>query len=69
MMAIISMWGIKVPLAYFLGIHQGYGVLGVWIAHAADEWVRGVFHYFRWKGRKWQQKSLLSPQMLESESA
>ncbi|KGE16555.1 MATE family efflux transporter [Paenibacillus wynnii] len=69
MMAIIFMWGIKVPLAYFLGIHQGYGVLGVWIAHAADEWVRGVFHYFRWKGRKWQQKSLLSPQMLDADSA
>ncbi|GGF71318.1 MATE family efflux transporter [Paenibacillus albidus] len=69
MMAVISMWGIKVPLAYVLGIHLGYGVLGVWIAHAFDEWVRGVFHYFRWKGRKWQHKSLLSPQMLEADSA
>lgn len=68
MMAIISMWGIKAPLAYFLGIHMGYGVLGVWIAHAADEWVRGVFHYFRWRGRKWQQKSLLSPDSLRSDT-
>ncbi|MGW8959160.1 hypothetical protein [Paenibacillus sp. NPDC055715] len=25
MMAIISMWGIKIPLAYVLGIHLGYG--------------------------------------------
>lgn len=68
-MAIISMWGIKVPLAYFLGVHQGYGVLGVWIAHATDEWVRGIFHYFRWKGRKWQHKSLLTPQMQDTDAA
>ncbi|WP_258297810.1 MATE family efflux transporter [Paenibacillus peoriae] len=69
MMAIISMWGIKIPLAYVLGIHMGYGVLGVWIAHACDEWVRGIFHYLRWKGRKWQHKSLLSKAELQAESA
>ncbi|AWB44497.1 MATE family efflux transporter [Paenibacillus sp. CAA11] len=68
MMAIISMWGIKFPLAYLLGIHFGYGLIGVWIAHACDEWVRGVFHYFRWKGRRWQNKSLLSPAALGQES-
>ncbi|MBP3953365.1 MATE family efflux transporter [Bacillus sp. YZJH907-2] len=56
LMAIISMWGLKVPLAYLLGIHLGFGVLGVWIAHAFDEWVRGVIHYRRWTGRKWERK-------------
>lgn len=55
-MAIVSMWGIKIPLAYLFGIHLGYGVLGVWVAHACDEWVRGVVHYRRWTGRKWQKK-------------
>ncbi|MFC4319896.1 MATE family efflux transporter [Litchfieldia salsa] len=55
-MAIISMWGLKVPLAYLFGIHLGFGVLGVWIAHACDEWVRGVIHYRRWTGRKWERK-------------
>ncbi len=55
-MAVISMWGLKIPLAYLFGIHLGYGVLGVWIAHACDEWVRGIVHYRRWTGRKWEKK-------------
>lgn len=68
MMAGISMWGIKIPLAYLLGIYFNMGLIGVWIAHAADEWVRGVFHYFRWTGRKWQGKTLLPPQDRVQES-
>lgn len=31
-MAIVSMWGIAVPPAYFLGITMGYGLVGIWIA-------------------------------------
>ncbi len=34
--------GIAVPLAYFLGIMQGYGLVGIWLALACDEWVRGL---------------------------
>lgn len=60
-MAIVSMWGVKVPLAYLFGIKLGYGLLGVWVAHAVDEWIRGIVHYYRWKGRKWQREFLLSP--------
>lgn len=55
-MAIISMWGIAVPLAYFLGIKMEYGLLGIWIALAADEWIRGLAMFFRWKSRVWQRK-------------
>lgn len=60
-MAVVSMWGIKIPLAYLFGIHLGYGVFGVWVAHAMDEWVRGVIHYKRWTGRKWQRKLVFAP--------
>ena len=52
-MAVLSMWCVWVPLAWFLGLHLGYGLLGIYIAMATDEWLRGVMMYHRWKGRRW----------------
>lgn len=59
LMGVVSMWGIAVPLAYWLGIHLEMGLLGVWIAFTVDEWVRGLMMYLRWKSRVWQRKSLV----------
>jgi putative MATE family efflux protein len=56
---VVSMWGICVPLAYFLGIHQGLGLPGIWIAFIIDEWFRGITMYFRWKSRVWEKKVLV----------
>lgn len=50
---IISMWGVSVVLAYVLGIHFAFGVLGAWLAIAADEWIRGIIMLFRWRSKKW----------------
>ena len=58
-MGVLSMWGIAVPLAYFLGIRQGYGLYGIWIAFIVDEWFRGITMYFRWKSRVWEKKVLV----------
>lgn len=55
-MAMISMWGIGLPLAYLFGIHFGFGLMGVWISFIADEWVRGILMYRRWRSRIWVQK-------------
>lgn len=63
MMALISMWGISVPLSYLLGIHFGLGLIGVWLAFAADEWIRGLSMYIRWRKRKWQRRPLLEQQV------
>ncbi len=62
-MAFISMWGISVPLSYFLGIHLGYGLPGIWIAFIVDEWFRGITMYFRWKSRAWERKVLVQSQV------
>ena len=54
LMGAFSMWGVAVPLAWFLGLHLGWGLVGVWIAFTADEWVRGLTMYARWKSRVWE---------------
>lgn len=56
---VVSMWGICVPLAYFLGIHQGLGLPGIWIAFIVDEWFRGITMFYRWKSRVWEKKVLV----------
>ena len=55
----IFMWGVSLPLGYYLGIAQGMGIIGVWIGFVADEWLRGLVNTWRWKSRKWQSKRLV----------
>lgn len=61
LMGVLSMWGISVPLAYALGVHFGFGLLGVWIAFVVDEWLRGIIMLLRWRSRAWEKKALVKP--------
>jgi putative MATE family efflux protein len=54
LMGALSMWGVAVPLAWLLGLHLGWGLIGIWIAFTCDEWVRGLSMYARWKSRVWE---------------
>jgi putative MATE family efflux protein len=65
---IASMWGLWVPLAWFLGIHCGLGVPGVWLSMCCDEWLRGLLMYHRWKQRHWVQHARQSRQALQPSS-
>lgn len=56
MTGFIFMWGLSLPLGYYLGIKLGYGIVGVWLGFVADEWVRGLVNTWRWKSKKWQNK-------------
>ncbi|WP_404449230.1 MATE family efflux transporter [Sutcliffiella horikoshii] len=56
---ILSMWGISVTVSYILGIHFGFGLVGVWIAMILDEWLRGIIMLYRWKSRIWVNKSFV----------
>ncbi len=60
-MGMIFMWGIGVLFAYVFGIALGWGLPGVWIALAGDEWVRGTIMLFRWKNGRWRDKALVQP--------
>jgi putative MATE family efflux protein len=55
----IFMWGVGVTLAYLLGIKLGWGLIGICIAMAADEWSRGIVIFFRWRGGRWKGKELV----------
>lgn len=57
---IISMWSIATLGAWILGVGAGLGLLGIWIAMALDEWIRGFISLHRWHTRKWTSKALVS---------
>ncbi|MFS8064239.1 MAG: MATE family efflux transporter [Luteimonas sp.] len=49
----ISMLLIMAGGSWLLGKHFGLGLVGVWIAYAIDEWVRGLIMVWRWFSRGW----------------
>jgi putative MATE family efflux protein len=62
-MGILSMWGLGVPISYFLGIEFGLGLIGIWIAFIIDEWIRGLVMLWRWRTRVWEQKSFVKAEL------
>ena len=58
-MALVSMWGIAIPVAYLCGIHWGWGLVGIWCGFVMDEWVRGLTMFWRWRSRRWEKKVLV----------
>ncbi len=61
-MGILSMVCMSLPLGYFLVFRLNLGLSGVWLAVAADEWLRGVTMWLRWRSRIWERKSLVEPE-------
>jgi Na+-driven multidrug efflux pump len=53
-LSVISMWIICLPLVYLLAIHLGLGLIGVWLALLADEYIRCAINVIRWQSRKWK---------------
>ena len=53
--SMLTMWVVRVMLAYVLGKYMGYGVIGVWFAHAIVDWsVRSVIFFLRYRSGKWE---------------
>jgi putative MATE family efflux protein len=65
---IIVEWIFILPLAYLLGDWLQLGLLGIWIALAIDEVVRGINLFVRWKSKRWQIKSKDLNQHIHAES-
>lgn len=59
-LSIIAEWSIAVGMSYIFGIVLGWGLVGVWIAMACDEIIRGIIVIIRWKTGAWKTKSLVN---------
>ncbi len=51
--AAVSMTVVMAGGSLWLGQHLGWGLVGVWVAYAADEWLRGVLMWRRWVRLQW----------------
>jgi Na+-driven multidrug efflux pump len=54
-----SMWAVRFGLSYLLVTVFHLGVAGVWYGMIVDWVVRSVFFTFRYRGGKWQTKTVL----------
>ena len=59
--SMLTMWLVRVLGAYILGRYLGYGVVGVWFAHAILDWATrsGIF-YVRYRSGKWEKMAIRS---------
>ena len=51
-------WGMGLPLAYLLGPHLGFGLMGVWSAQVAYRGVQAGVLTALWQGRAWQETAV-----------
>jgi Na+-driven multidrug efflux pump len=49
----LSMVVVMAGGAWLLGVRFGLGLPGVWLAYAADEWLRGILMAARWQRGAW----------------
>ena len=56
---VVVQWMVSVGFSYLLGIHWGYGLLGMWVSFMLDENIRGLVFIFRWRSLKWATKSFV----------
>ena len=53
MVGAVSMLVVMAGGSWLFGVHFGWGLVGVWIAYAADEWLRGLLMVARWWKHGW----------------
>ena len=57
--ATISMWTVRVSLAYLLIYTTSIGPISVWLAMGGDFLVRGSCYTWRWLSGRWQAKKVI----------
>ena len=56
-LGVIVQWTVSVGISYILGIHCGWGLIGMWISFLLDENIRAIVFVKRWNSMKWAKKS------------
>ena len=52
------MWTVGIGAAFGLAFGAGWGVVGIWLGMAVDEWVRALVNGWRWKSGAWRSKGV-----------
>jgi Na+-driven multidrug efflux pump len=52
------MWTVGIGAAFGLAFGAGWGVAGLWLGMAIDEWIRAVVNGWRWRSGAWQSKGV-----------
>nr|WP_144028539.1 MATE family efflux transporter [Paenibacillus ferrarius] len=55
--SLISMWGVAAGLSYYLGLHSGWGLAGIYVAMICDEYLRGLLVVIRWRQMKYLRRA------------
>ena len=54
-----TMWLCRVLFAWIFGNLMGYGIVGVWVAHAILDWItRSTVFYLRYRSGRWTTKAI-----------
>ena len=56
---LVVQWSISVGISYLLGIHWGWGLIGMWCAFLLDENIRALIFVRRWNSMKWAKKGFV----------
>ena len=59
LIAMLSMWLVRIVLGYILGIVLHFGIIGVWVAMNIEWGVRGSIFLWRFFGEKWYRHRLI----------
>ena len=55
--------------SWLLGVALGWGLVGLWIAYAADEWLRGLMMWRRWARLGWVPHARAAHRRLRAQAA
>lgn len=56
---VVVVWIVAVGGSFLFGIVLGWGLPGIWIAMTADECIRAVIAFFRWRQGTWRQTQVI----------
>lgn len=58
-LGVIFEWGVGIVFGYLFGLYFGWGLVGMWLAFALDENIRGIIFIWRWRSKRWAEKAFV----------
>jgi putative MATE family efflux protein len=51
----LAMWLVRLPVAWLLGIHLGFGLVGIYLGWVLDSFVLGFLSWWRYRTGRWKE--------------